>query len=69
MGPNILKKVFTPNSRRMGATFFIAGWNRGACNTQIPVVAMARSKKSVSFENFTPKDSKTLEDPQAEETP
>ena len=63
-GPNILKKVFTPNSRRTGATFFIAGWKRGACRIQIPALSTQRFKKFGSFENLTPKASKTLLDPQ-----
>ena len=31
----MLKNVFTPNSFRIGPTFFIAGWKSGACKIAI----------------------------------
>ena len=39
----MLKKVLTPISRRMGATFFIAGWWLGANMKPTPVAAMLRA--------------------------
>ena len=35
MGPSILKKVLIRRLLRTGATFFMAGLNRGACRKQM----------------------------------
>ena len=68
-GPNILKKVFNPNSLLIGATCFIAGWKRGAWRIHIPLFSIQLSIKPWSFENLIPKFSNTLLDPHDDETP
>jgi hypothetical protein len=69
MGPSILKKVFIFSALRTGATFFIAGLNKGAWRKQTPACSISFLSLSWSVENRYPKYSRILEDPQEDETP
>ncbi len=55
----MLKMVFTPSSRRTGATFFMAGWWLGANMKPTPVSAMHCAMASGLRLMFTPSDSIT----------
>src|SRR5690606_26993319 len=68
-GPSILKNVFTPSARRIGATVFIAGRKRGACKKQMLAVSNCLFSVLMSLVKRYPKASITFEEPQPEETP
>jgi hypothetical protein len=68
-GPNMLKKVFRPNSLLIDPTNFIAGWNKGACKKQRLEDSICSLKTLHSDVNLVPKNSITVLDPQFEEIP